>query len=95
MKRGMEREHYKRRLETNLRRRKTTPKCEEPRKPNLETEGTSRLRGVINIIVGKFVGGSLSSTKKRPYLELQTSKWDNLGSLGKLRRRSKTFLFTT
>ncbi|RDY14814.1 hypothetical protein CR513_00049, partial [Mucuna pruriens] len=45
--------------------RKDDPKLEEPRNLNQEAKGTSRLRGVINMIVGIFVGGSMSSARKR------------------------------
>ncbi|RDY06957.1 hypothetical protein CR513_08984, partial [Mucuna pruriens] len=55
VKRGIDWEHPKRELETNHRRREMAPKA----------EGTSRLRGVINIIVGGFVGGSTSLARKR------------------------------
>ncbi|RDX83725.1 hypothetical protein CR513_35327, partial [Mucuna pruriens] len=59
------REHLERKPETNYKRRETTPKHEEPRNLEREAEGTLRLRGVINTIVGEFVRGSTSSTRKR------------------------------
>ncbi|RDY00200.1 hypothetical protein CR513_16648, partial [Mucuna pruriens] len=40
--------------------------------------------------LGDFYEHLVKHSTLRLYLELQTFKWDNLGSLGKLRRRSKT-----
>ncbi|RDX86879.1 hypothetical protein CR513_31719, partial [Mucuna pruriens] len=50
---------------TNHKRRETTPKHEEPRKLNRESEGTLRLWGIINTIARAFAGGFSSSSRTR------------------------------
>ncbi|RDX99671.1 hypothetical protein CR513_17258, partial [Mucuna pruriens] len=49
--------HLKRKPETSQRRNETIPKRDEPQNPNQQVEGTSRLKGVINTIVGGFARG--------------------------------------
>ncbi|RDY07469.1 hypothetical protein CR513_08410, partial [Mucuna pruriens] len=46
-----------------------------------------------NVLEGPMIKERLMKLQE-PYLELQTSKWDNLSSPGRVRRRSKTFLLT-
>ncbi|RDX85706.1 hypothetical protein CR513_33067, partial [Mucuna pruriens] len=83
--------HLDRKLETSRRRSDTTPKREEPQIPDQQAEGTSRLKGVINTIAGKFARGGPTSSARKRYL--RTINIIHLGT-DKARRKLPPITFT-
>ncbi|RDY02842.1 hypothetical protein CR513_13642, partial [Mucuna pruriens] len=79
VKRAIKQGHLRRKPETSHR-RETIPNRDEPRNLNRQAKGTSRLRGVINMIASIFAGGGSTSSAKKRYLrtvnnvQLETDK---------------------